>query len=104
MDFRCRHVVPAGPEVRDSPHVQVKLLVVEHRLVGVLHDKRRVLHDVPLENLLPRCPVPAHGFERAAGNLVREHHPAARLCEVGVGLDAVVTHRFSPPLPSPRFA
>lgn len=94
----------AGPEVRDSPHVQIKLLVVEHRLVGVLHEERRVLHDVPLENLVPRCPVPAHGFERAAGNLVCEHHPAARLGEVGVGLDAVVTHRSHPPLPAPRFA
>ena len=33
--------------------VQVKFLVVEHRLARVLHDKRRVLYDVPLENLLP---------------------------------------------------
>lgn len=99
VDFRRGHVVPAGSEVGYPPDVQPQLRVVEHRLVGVLHEEARVLDDIPLEYLVPGCPIPAHRFQRAAGYLVGEHHAAAGLGQVGVGLDAVVTHRAPPPPP-----
>lgn len=98
VDFRRGHVVPAGSEVGYAPDVQPQLRVVEHRLVGVLHEEARVLDDVPLEYLVPGRPIPAHRLQLAAGYLVGEHHAAAGLGQVGVGLDAVVTHR-APPLP-----
>ena len=59
------------------------------------------MDDVPLEYLVLGCPIPAHRLQRAAGYLVGEHHAAAGPGQVGVGLDAVVTH-CAPPLP-PRW-
>lgn len=59
------------------------------------------MDDVPLEYLVLGCTIPAHRLQRAAGYLVGEHHAAAGPGQVGVGLDAVVTH-CAPPLP-PRW-
>lgn len=70
------HAVPACTEVGDSPDVQVEFLVMEHRLVRVLHQEVGVADDVPLEYLVPWCEIPAHEFQRTMFHLVGEDHPA----------------------------
>ena len=90
------HAVPACTEVGDSPDVQVEFLVMEHRLVRVLHQEVGVADDVPLEYLVPWCEIPAHEFQRTMRHLVGEDHPADRLGQIRIGLDAVAVHLSSP--------
>ena len=96
-DVRGGNVIPACAEVRHTKYVQVKLFVVKHKLVSVLHDERWVADDIPLEHLVPRCAVTAHEFQRALRHLIRENHVPGGACKVGVCLDVFVCHCCSLP-------
>ena len=70
------HAVPACTEVGDSPDVQVEFLVMEHRLVRVLHQEVGVADDVPLEYLVHGAKSPlTNSSGRCAISLARTIPP-----------------------------
>lgn len=71
----------------DAEDIQVKLVVMEDELVGMVDGKGRVRDDVPLEYLRGFVPLPADDVERAVCHLIAENHAAKLVGEVCIGLD-----------------